>query len=80
MRGSEMHKDGVPFRICLHFARNPGVALFVEDISQKWGVPPKLVWARLKNAKASGWIEAKKTGRETYYIAGPALLTAMETV
>jgi hypothetical protein len=73
-----MHVDGIPFKLCLYFVRNPGAVMFAQDISEKWGVPDRQLWSYLGNARRGGVIEARTSGRETYYVAGEALLKAME--
>ena len=69
-----LHLDGIPFRLCWHLAKNPGSVMFVADISEKWGVPRKLVWARTRPARLAGMVELHKAGRESYFTAGPKLL------
>jgi DNA-binding IscR family transcriptional regulator len=72
-----MHVDGIPFKLCLYFVRNPGAVMFVQDIAEKWNVPARQLWSYLSNARKGGVIEARQSGRETYYVAGPALMAAL---
>ena len=69
------HTDGVAFKLCIHFARNPGAAMFADDVTKKWGVPNREMCQRFKSARDAGLVEWRWTGDgERYFTAGPALL------
>lgn len=73
-----MNADSIPFRVCLHLSRNPGVALFPDQLVEMYGIGNQGMHMRLRSACKRGWLTKERDGFRVYYAAGPKLLEAMK--
>ena len=70
--------SSLPFRLALFYAVNPDEELSSGDVALKFGVPPRDVQKRLKNAVDQGIFACTAAGpgrgKQSVYTAGPVLL------